>query len=96
MNRKKAIVTGAALGMGRGICAVLAEEGYDIAFSYYPGTENVEEAIKTTVQIHQGRIQMNFVEKVENYRKSLGLPKHCSTVFIQTAFSFLAGSHSKR
>ena len=38
MERKKAIVTGAALGMGRGISTVLAEEGYDIAFSYYPGT----------------------------------------------------------
>ena len=55
MYRKKAIVTGAALGMGRGICAVLAEEGYDIAFSYYPGTENVEEAIKTTVSMLQER-----------------------------------------
>ena len=33
--RKKAIVTGASIGMGRGIALVLAEEGYDIAFSYY-------------------------------------------------------------
>ena len=30
MERKKAIVTGAALGMGRGISTVLAEEGYGI------------------------------------------------------------------
>lgn len=49
MERKKAIVTGAALGMGRGISTVLAEEGYDIAFSYYPGTQNVEAGIETTV-----------------------------------------------
>ena len=49
MERKKAIVTGTALGMGRGISAVLAEEGYDIAFSYYPGTQNVEAGIETDV-----------------------------------------------
>ena len=36
LGKEKAIVTGAALGMGRGISTVLAEEGYDIAFSYYP------------------------------------------------------------
>ena len=55
MKRKKAIVTGAAIGMGRGICQVLAEEGYDIAFSYYPGTQNVESAIETTVSLLQER-----------------------------------------
>lgn len=37
MERKKALVTGGEYGMGRGISLVLAEEGYDIAFSYYPG-----------------------------------------------------------
>ena len=55
MERKKAIVTGAAIGMGRGICQVLAEEGYDIAFSYYPGTQNVESAIETTISLLQVR-----------------------------------------
>ncbi len=49
LGKEKAIVTGAALGMGRGISTVLAEEGYDIAFSYYPGTQNVETGIETTV-----------------------------------------------
>ena len=53
MERKKAIVTGAAIGMGRGICQILAEEGYDIAFSYYPGTQNVESAIETTISLLQ-------------------------------------------
>ena len=53
MERKKAIVTGTALGMGRGISAVLAEEGYDIAFSYYPGTQNVEAGIETAVSMLQ-------------------------------------------
>ena len=55
MERKKAIVTGAEIGMGRGICQVLAEEGYDIAFSYYPGTQNVESAIETTISLLQKR-----------------------------------------
>ena len=36
MSRKKAILTGGEYGMGRGIALVLAKEGYDIAFSYYP------------------------------------------------------------
>ena len=29
MDRKKAILTGGEIGMGRGISMVLAEEGYD-------------------------------------------------------------------
>ena len=45
MNRKKAIITGGEIGMGRGIALVLAKKGYDIAFSYYPNTQNVEGAI---------------------------------------------------
>ena len=55
MDRKKAIITGAEIGMGRGIAAVLAQEGYDIAFSYYPKIQNVEAAIETTVSMLQER-----------------------------------------
>ncbi len=55
MERKKAIVTGGAIGMGRGISQVLAEQGYDIAFSYYPGTENGESAIETTMSLLRER-----------------------------------------
>ena len=49
MGRKKAIITGAEIGMGRGIALVLADEGYDIAFSYYPKAENAEASIETTM-----------------------------------------------
>lgn len=48
MDRKKALVTGGEYGMGRGISLVLAEEGYDIAFSYFSGMQNAEKAVETT------------------------------------------------
>lgn len=34
MERKKAIITGASRGIGRGIALALAQEGYDLAISY--------------------------------------------------------------
>ena len=49
MERKKAIVTGASIGMGRGIALVLAREGYDIAFSYYGDGEQVMKDLEKTV-----------------------------------------------
>lgn len=55
MNRKKAIITGGEIGMGRGIALVLAEEGYDIAFSYYPNSENVDASVETTLSMLQER-----------------------------------------
>jgi NAD(P)-dependent dehydrogenase (short-subunit alcohol dehydrogenase family) len=48
MKRKKALITGAEFGMGRGIAIVLAEAGYDIAFSYFSGFQNYEIALEKT------------------------------------------------
>ena len=48
-------MTGTALGMGRGTSQVLAEKGYDIACSYYPGTQNVESAIEKTLAMLRNR-----------------------------------------
>ena len=55
MNRKKAILSGGEIGMGRGIALELAENGYDVAFSYYPKTQNLEDALSTTAKLLEER-----------------------------------------
>lgn len=44
--RKKAIVTGASRGIGRGIVRALAGDGYDIAFSYSTREDEAEAAAR--------------------------------------------------
>ena len=41
--------------MGRGIALKLAENGYDIAFSYFPKTQNLEDALNTTTKLLEER-----------------------------------------
>ncbi len=43
MNIKKAMVTGASRGIGRGIALCLAREGYDVAISYVNKKDQAEE-----------------------------------------------------
>ena len=44
--RKKLFITGGERGIGFGIAKLLAEDGYDIAFSYYEGEHFAEEYVK--------------------------------------------------
>jgi glucose 1-dehydrogenase len=43
VTSKKALVTGASRGIGKGIALVLAEQGYDLAITYRSGKEEAEE-----------------------------------------------------
>lgn len=53
-SRKKAFVTGGSRGIGRGIVEVLAESGYDIAFTYNSKVEDAKN-LKTKVEKDGGR-----------------------------------------
>lgn len=45
-NGKVVLVTGAARGIGKEICLVMAEEGYDVSVNYRTKTDDVEELRK--------------------------------------------------
>ena len=54
MARKKVFINGGEYGIGRGIAYALADEGYDIAFSYFPKMINSEKAVeKTKKDLHE-------------------------------------------
>ena len=50
MKRKKAVVTGASRGIGKGIARCLAREGYDLAISY---ATKQEEAQKLVIELQE-------------------------------------------
>ena len=57
MERKKAIVTGGSSGIGRGIVYSLAEDGYDVVFSYRSKKEN---ALRVLENLREKYPQGNF------------------------------------
>ncbi len=57
MDRKKAIVTGGSSGIGRGIVYALADEGYDLVFSY---RNNEESAHRVLTQLQKKHPEGTF------------------------------------
>ncbi|MDR1060488.1 MAG: SDR family oxidoreductase [Clostridiales bacterium] len=53
-GEKKAIVTGASRGIGRGIALCLARDGYDVAISYSTRAEDAE-SLKREIEARHGR-----------------------------------------
>ena len=53
--RKKAIVTGASRGIGKGIAMCLAEEGYDLAISYVSKKEEADKVVEQISETYHTR-----------------------------------------
>ncbi len=64
MERKKAVVTGASRGIGKGIARVLAAEGYDLALSYHSKEEEAQK-VKTELEQAYGVQCFLFQAKLE-------------------------------
>ena len=57
MNRKRALVTGAGVGIGRGIAVELGKAGYDVAVHYFSSPAGAEETCRQ-VEAAGGRARM--------------------------------------
>ena len=53
--KKKAIVTGASRGIGKGIAMCLAEEGYDLAISYVSKKEEADKVVEQISETYHTR-----------------------------------------
>lgn len=82
-KRKKAIVTGGSTGIGRGIVCCLAENGYDVVFSYRSNRESARKVLDELKQKYpEGSF---FMEEAELGKKGAG------KVFFHRAVGWLGG-----
>lgn len=75
---KIAIVTGASRGIGRGIALKLAQEGYDIAFSFFSAAQNAEELcheIQSTTAQHCAMYCVDMREEEPEQNSLIRFPK---------------------
>ena len=79
MQRKTALVTGAARGIGRQIALTLAEHGYDLALNYHSSRES---ALEVCTEIRQmGRKAELFQADIGNYQELLRMFEEIDRVF---------------
>ena len=64
MERKKAVVTGASRGIGKGIARCLAREGYDLAISYATQREEAQNLVEE-LQVQYGGKYFCFQASLE-------------------------------
>lgn len=79
---KKAIVTGASRGIGKGIAFKLASEGYDVAISYSSKQAEAEAVCR--------EIEEKYGQKAYCFQASLDIPGN-STIFFNKAVEALGG-----
>ncbi len=84
-TRKKAIVTGGSIGMGKGIALILAEEGYDIAYSFHASDEQGMADVEKTGAMLRDKGADSFAFKSDLTQK--GAPKE----FFDKAVDALGG-----
>lgn len=84
MRRKRAIVTGASRGVGKGIACCLAEDGYELVISYFDGGK--ESYAADTCETIRNKYGVNCTAIPSDFEK-----KDAPKAFIHEALDILGG-----